>query len=199
MKVVSFRFERSVHRPEEVPRAPGPDVVFFGRSNVGKSSLINRMLGAKGLAKTSSTPGRTQSANFYRINDAVWFVDLPGYGFARAPAAVREAWRPLVEGVLRRRRERFALGVLVVDARHGFTELDVTMGQWLEDRALPFLVAGTKVDKLSGNERQTVRRSMKAAIGKAEGALGPVLVSARTGAGIREIWGHVDAALAATT
>jgi len=156
------------------------------------------MLGVKGLAKTSSTPGRTQSANFYRINDAIWFVDLPGYGFAKTPVAVRGAWRPLVEGVLRRRRGRFALGVLVVDARHGFTELDVTMGQWLEDRELRYLVLGTKADKLSGNERQSARRALVASIGEARGAIGPVLVSAKTGAGMREVWRHVDDAVAAS-
>ena len=89
VKIVSARFDRSAFRAEDEPKDPGPDVVFLGRSNVGKSSLINRLLGSRGLARTSSTPGRTQSVNFYRVNEAFWFVDLPGYGFAKVPAAVR--------------------------------------------------------------------------------------------------------------
>ena len=88
-----FRPFRPLGLPaEDEPKDPGPDIAFR-RSNVGKSSLINRLLGSRGLARTSSTPGRTQSANFYRVNEALWFVDLPGYGFAKAPAAVRQTWR----------------------------------------------------------------------------------------------------------
>jgi GTP-binding protein len=194
LKITSSRFVVSAFRPEDEPSVPGPDVVFLGRSNVGKSSLINRLLGVKGLARTSSQPGRTQSVNFYRINDACHFVDLPGYGYARVPEVVRRAWGPMVEGFLERRGERIALAFLVVDARHEPTRLDATMREWLEAHELPYLVAATKSDKLSGNGRA---RAMRAVREKLQGTpvAGPVLVSAQTGLGIRELWRYLDRAL----
>jgi GTP-binding protein len=196
LKVLSCRFECAAYRPEDEPRAPGPDVAFLGRSNVGKSSLINRLLGAKGLARTSSTPGRTQSANFYRVNDRFWFVDLPGYGYAKAPRAVVQGWGPLVEAVLERRRSRIALAVLVVDARHEPTRLDRVMRDWLEMQELPYLLAATKSDKLSGNGKARAAASLAGASGEA--AVGPpVLVSAQTGLGIRQVWARLDSALGA--
>ena len=91
MKIVSSRFERAASEPADEPRAPGPDVVFAGRSNVGKSSLINGLLGTKGLARTSGQPGRTRSVNFYRVHESCYFVDLPGYGYAKVPRAERES------------------------------------------------------------------------------------------------------------
>jgi GTP-binding protein len=197
LKITSSRFEVAAHRPEDEPRAPGPDVVFLGRSNVGKSSLINRLLGARGLARTSSQPGRTQSVNFYRVNERFNFVDLPGYGYAKVPAAVRRNWGPMVEGFLERRRERIALALLVVDARHEARELDRTMRDWLEAKRIPFLVAATKADKLSGNGRARAARAIGE--GLAGSAVGPpVLVSAQTGLGERAVWRHLDRALAAS-
>jgi GTP-binding protein len=192
VKIVSARFERSAFKVEDEPKDPGPDVVFLGRSNVGKSSLINRLLGTRALARTSSTPGRTQSVNFYRVNEAFWFVDLPGYGFAKVPPAVRRTWQGMVEGVLQRRRERIAMGVLLVDARHPPTDLDRTMRDWLEDRGLRYVVAVTKADKLSGNGRGAALREATATLGGE-----PVLASAVSGLGIREIWARLDAALKA--
>jgi transcription termination factor Rho len=135
VKIESSTFVASAYKPSDEPTRPGRQIVFLGRSNVGKSSLINILLGAKKLARTSSTPGRTQSVNFYRINDTYWFVDLPGYGFAKVPLEVREAWGPMIEGFLQRRRDDIALAVLLVDARHDPTGLDRTMGQWLETAA----------------------------------------------------------------
>ena len=190
MKIVSARFDRSAFRAEDEPKDPGPDVVFLGRSNVGKSSLINRLLGTRGLARTSSTPGRTQSVNFYRVNDAFWFVDLPGYGFAKVPPAVRRTWQGMIEGVLARRRERIVLGVLLVDARHPPTDLDRAMGSWLKERELPYVVAVTKADKLSGNGRAAARQGVASALGGE-----PILASAVTGLGVREIWTRLDTAL----
>jgi len=194
LRITSSRFEAAAYRAEDEPRAQGPDVVFLGRSNVGKSSLINRLLGARGLARTSSQPGRTQSVNFYRVNERFHFVDLPGYGYARAPAAVREAWGPLVESFLERRRARIALALLVVDARHEPGELDRTMRDWLEAKRIPYVVAATKADKLSGNGRARAARAVSRTLGGS--ALGdPVLVSARTGLGARAIWRYLDRAL----
>lgn len=191
MKIRSCRFAVSAYRPEDEPVEPGPDVVFLGRSNVGKSSLINRLLGQRGMAKTSSRPGRTQSVNFYRVNDAVWFVDLPGYGYAKVPEAVRRSWGPMVEGFLERRAKRIALALLVVDARHPPSELDRTMRDWLAARKVPYVVAATKADKLSGNGRARARKTIRAALG--DGPLGPpVLVSSDNGMGIKELWRPLD-------
>src|SRR5512139_2140478 len=138
-----------------------PEVVFLGRSNVGKSTLINRLLGVRGLARTSSTPGRTQTVNFYRVNGSHYFVDLPGYGYARAPKAIREQWGPMVEGFLERRRRAVAAAVVLVDARHAPSELDATMLRWLVDRDIPSVVVGVKADKLSGNARPKAERHLR--------------------------------------
>jgi GTP-binding protein len=194
LKITSSRFEVAAYRPADEPRAPGPDLVFLGRSNVGKSSLINRLLGAKGLARTSSRPGRTQSVNFYRVNEACNFVDLPGYGYAKVPEAVRRQWGPMVEGFLERRRTRIALALLVVDARHEPTELDRTMRDWLVARELPWLVAATKADKLSGNGRARARKAMQTGLDGSP-LTAPLLVSAESGLGIRELWRCVDQAI----
>jgi len=196
VKIVSARFERAALRAEDEPRAPGPDVVFFGRSNVGKSSLINKLLGTRGLARTSSQPGRTQSVNFYRINETCWFVDLPGYGYAKVPEAVRRSWKPMVEGCLARRRERIAVAILVVDARRSTTENDRQMQAWLDAMKLPYLVAATKWDKLSQSQRVKARQTQAEGFGGIPLVGKPLPVSAETGEGIRELWRHLDAAIA---
>lgn len=195
MKIADARFERAAVRPEDEPASRGAEVVFLGRSNVGKSSLINGLLGVKGLARTSSTPGRTQTVNFYRVNGKLLFVDLPGYGYARAPQAVRRAWGPMVESYLTRRREAIAVAIVAVDARHAPSPLDRTMLAWLVERGIPALVVGVKSDKLSGNDRAKAGRALAAALPAAEGAVAPFLVSAVTGSGMPVLWRHVDAAL----
>jgi len=197
LKITATRFEASAYRAEDEPRKQGPLAIFLGRSNVGKSSLINALLGTKNLARTSSTPGRTQSVNFYLVNDALHFVDLPGYGFAQAPEAVRASWRGLIEGFLERRTPEIAVALLIVDARHEPSDLDTVMRDWLEDRAIPYVIAATKIDKLSGNERSAAER-MVSAWGKQGSPIATVLVSARSGAGVRELWKHLDARLVPT-
>jgi len=195
LKVTSCRFECSAYRPEDEPRSSSPSVLFLGRSNVGKSSLINRLLGVRGLARTSSTPGRTQSVNFYRINERFHFVDLPGYGHANAPRSVRESWASMVEGFLERCRDRVALAILLVDARHGATKLDRVMHEWLEAQEIPYLVAATKSDKLSGNGRASARRALVRDLSGDSLVVPPILTSALTGLGVRQIWRHLDRAL----
>lgn len=195
MKVTSCRFECSAYRPEDEPRSGSPRVLFLGRSNVGKSSLINRLLGVRGLARTSSTPGRTQSVNFYKVNEKFHFVDLPGYGHANAPRSVRESWASMVEGFLERCRDRVALAILLVDARHGATKLDHVMHEWLEAQEIPYLVTATKSDKLSGNGRASARRTLEKDLSGDSLVALPILTSAVTGLGVREIWSHLDGAL----
>ena len=182
-------------QPADEPKAPGPDVVCLGRSNVGKSSLINRLLGVKNLARTSSQPGRTQSVNFYRINESWFFVDLPGYGWARVPESVRRSWKPMVEGYLDRRRPRIALALLIVDSRRDATELDLTMKHWLEAKKIEYAVVATKTDKLSASGRARVDRVLLEKFGASTVRERPILVSARTDRGLGGLWRNVDTAL----
>jgi GTP-binding protein len=197
LKIDDCRFDRAAARAEDEPRPLRGDVVFLGRSNVGKSTLINALLGTKGLARTSSTPGRTQTVNFYRVNGEHFFVDLPGYGYARAPKSVRDQWGPMVEGFLTRRRDAIALAVVLVDARHPPSDLDHTMLTWLIDRDTPCIVTGVKADKLSGNDRVKAEAALARAFPTAEGGVAPFLVSAVNGLGVKFLWHQIDAALAA--
>lgn len=192
MKIESASFLGSATRPENEPRTPGPDVLFLGRSNVGKSSLINRLLGTRGLARTSRTPGRTQTVNFYRINESFHFVDFPGYGYAKVPRRLQEGWGPMVESFLDHRKQRVRLAILLVDSRHEPTDLDRKMRDWLDWRDMPYVVVATKADKLSGNGRARATRVLEREF--ASGEL--VLASATSGLGIREIWSRLDRALA---
>jgi GTP-binding protein len=194
VRVTSATFVVSSHGPDQDPRDPGPDVLFLGRSNVGKSSLMNALLGKKGLARTSSTPGRTQSVNFFRVNDRCWFVDLPGYGYARAPVAVRKAWGPMVEDALRRRAGRVAAAILLIDARRDPAELDLTMRNWLEASEIPWIPVATKSDKLSGNGRTAARRGIDAGLTGAHRIGPPIMTSVTTGMGLRELWTRLDEA-----
>ena len=191
MKITSCRFEVSAFRPEDEPKSVEPELVFLGRSNVGKSSLINAMLGTSKLARTSSTPGRTQSVNFYRVNESFRLVDLPGYGYARVPESVRKAWGPMIEGALERRRERIVLAIHVVDARHEPTRLDQVMQAWLKAKEIPNIVTATKADKLSGNARARVARSLAARFANGP-MIPPLLVSSQTGMGIKQLWKLAD-------
>jgi len=166
-------------------------VAFLGRSNVGKSSLINALLGRKGVARTGATPGRTRQVNFFRINNACLFVDLPGYGFAKVPKATRAGWRELVEAYLNRPAPG-KLAILIVDARHTPSPLDREMLDWLEDRGLPYRVAATKSDKLSRNE---LNRSLREHVQALGGSDLLIPCSATTRAGVREVWAAIDGML----
>src|SRR5262250_1603041 len=163
MKIKSAKFVKSATSPEHYPRDGRPEIAFLGRSNVGKSSLINSLLGVRGLARTSSTPGRTQLINFFLINDAFYLVDLPGYGYARVPSEVKREWGPMVEKYLAR-RPNLVLSVLITDSRHKPTELDLQMIDWLRAKNRPFVIAATKADKLSSNElKASLTRAAEAA------------------------------------
>ena len=198
MKITSCRFEQAAGRPQDEPRFRGPCVVLLGRSNVGKSTLINRLVNATGLARTSSQPGRTQTINFYRVNESWFFVDLPGYGYAKVPVAVRRAWGPMVEGFLDRARDRIAMALLVVDARRQPVDSDLQMREWLQARRIPYVVAAVKSDKLSASERARAARALEQGFGASTGADRPVMISSRDASGIRELWKQVDTVLSAT-
>lgn len=186
MKVTSAIFVKSATSPEHYPRDGRPEIAFMGRSNVGKSSLINSLLGVRGLARTSSTPGRTQLINFFLINDAFNFVDLPGYGYARVPRDVKKLWGPMVEKYLAI-RPNLVLSILITDSRHEPTELDLLMKGWLEAREKPFIIVATKADKLSSNQ-------LRASLSRASAVLGTnelVAYSAVTGSGAARIWKEI--------
>ena len=167
MKVTSATFVKSATSPEHYPRDGRPEIAFMGRSNVGKSSLINSLLGVRGLARTSSTPGRTQLINFFSINDAFNFVDLPGYGYARVPRDVKKLWGPMVEKYLAT-RPNLVLSILITDSRHEPTELDLLMRGWLEARGKPFIIVATKADKLSSNQLRASLSRGSAVLGSNE-------------------------------
>jgi GTP-binding protein len=173
-------FINSASSPEQFPADGLPEVAFLGRSNVGKSSLINALAGKRGLAFTSNTPGRTQSINFYRIDGNFYFVDLPGYGYARVPLAAKSEWAKLIERYLRE-RSTLRLSFLILDARRGWMDKDLDLKDWLEANNHPYIVVASKIDKLNQTEQQ---RGLKAIRQYSE----PLPFSAITGRGVREIW-----------
>jgi GTP-binding protein len=147
-RITDCRFERSVYTVSQLPSDSLPQVAFAGRSNVGKSSLLNKLVGRKHLAKTSSTPGKTRSINFYLVNNRFYLVDLPGYGYAKAPASMRKEWGRLIEEYFERSGNLKGL-VLLIDCRRDPTEDDLQLLSWLSARRLPAVVVLTKADKLS--------------------------------------------------
>ncbi len=192
MIVKGCRLHVNARSAADFPTDGRPEVAFMGRSNVGKSSLINRLLGVRDLARTSKTPGRTRSIHFYRVNERIDFVDLPGYGYARVPKPMREEWRALVESYLDR-PGRPNLAVQLVDARHEPTDLDLELSDWLRSRGVPRQVVLTKADKLSANERSRVVQVAVQRLGL-KTAEGPIAVSAVTGDGIPSLWRVIDEA-----
>ncbi len=183
MKIVAAELVISAARPTQFPREPLPEIAFHGRSNVGKSSLVNSLLRQKGLAFISSTPGRTQSINFFRINRRFLFVDLPGYGYARASRALRQTWDELIESYLKGRRQ-LVVNVLIVDSRVGPTEQDLLRQQWLHSDSLPFFIVSTKADKLSKVELQkSIKHTQTLSMGAEV-----VAFSALDGTGHDKVW-----------
>ncbi len=147
MKIHSAEFLLSASTTRQFPAATLPEIAFAGRSNVGKSTLINSLLNRKKLVKTSATPGKTQLINFFKINDQFYFVDLPGYGYAKVPESVRSKWQNLVEAYLSE-RETLRNVVLIIDCRHNPTLLDRQLLEWLEYYQRPSLIVASKIDKL---------------------------------------------------
>jgi len=189
VKVLSAAFVKSATKPSEYPPGNLPEVAIAGKSNVGKSSLINTLVNRKNLAKTSSEPGRTQTLNFFRVNEKLSLVDLPGYGFAKAPLEARRAWKPMVETYLQT-REAIRLVILILDSRRGLSPDDSTLLDWLEYHEIPALIVLTKADKLSQFERARQKKGL-AAVPLLEGR--PLLFfSALTGEGKDEVWSLIQ-------
>ncbi|MEK6299613.1 MAG: ribosome biogenesis GTP-binding protein YihA/YsxC [Acidobacteriota bacterium] len=187
MRVKSAKFIKSATLPEHYPRDGRPEIAFLGRSNVGKSSLMNSLLGVRGLARTSSTPGRTQLINFFLINEAFYFVDLPGYGYARVPSDVKREWGPMVEKYLATRLN-LVLSIVITDSRHEPTKLDLQMIDWLQAKDKPLIIIATKADKLSGNQMRA-----KISRGSAVNENKLIAYSAVTRMGADRIWKEITA------
>lgn len=185
MRINSAEFVVGAVATADRPSDGHPEVAFAGRSNVGKSSLINRLVQRKALARTSSTPGKTQQLNYYHINNELYLVDLPGYGYVQGGANLRQRLGKMTESYLRQREELRAI-VQLLDARHGPTELDQVMIDWLRASAKPFLLVFTKSDKLSKGKLEKQLERLES-----EGGLAGLLFttfSAVKGSGREDIW-----------
>jgi GTP-binding protein len=158
VRTSSARFVKSAKQASDFPRDRKPEIAFCGRSNSGKSSLLNVLTNTRGLARTSASPGRTQLINFFLVDESTYYVDLPGYGFAKVPKGIREAWGKMVEGYLRN-REQLKLAILLVDSRIPPMQSDQVMKEWLDHFGIPSLVALTKCDKISRNELSQALRT----------------------------------------
>lgn len=153
MKFIDIKFLLSVHNLSQLPPPGVPEIAFAGRSNVGKSSLINKLVGRKGLVKVSGRPGKTQGLNFFDLAGSAYFVDLPGYGFAQVSKGMQDGWQSLITSYLET-RETLCCVVVIMDIRHGAKVQDSQLIAWLKQAGIPFLPVYTKADKLSGNARE---------------------------------------------
>ncbi len=193
MQVRTVRFLKSGTSPRHYPPPDLPEIAFAGRSNVGKSSLINALVNRKGLAKTSNTPGRTQVLNFFLVNETLYITDLPGYGYARAPEAVRRSWGPMVETYLRERKNLRAV-LLLLDIRREPNDDDLSLWEWLKTYSIPCLVVLTKADKLPRGQVAARRRAVSGLLGLDMGAVTPF--STKTGEGRAELWQGIQRQMA---
>jgi len=190
MKVVSATFVKSAMRPEEYPRNGRPEVAFAGRSNVGKSSLLNTLLNRKGLAKTSKTPGKTRAVNFFDVNGKIYFVDLPGYGFAKVSKAMQAAWQDVITSYLVGRAP-LKLAVHLIDSRHPPTPRDHDLLELLDRAKSPTIIVATKVDKLKRNQRDRLEKIFRAELDLDDDVL-IIPFSSVTGEGKLPLWNVID-------
>lgn len=190
MKIISTDFVKSAFAREHWATGGLPEIAFLGRSNVGKSSLLNSLLGRKGLARTSNTPGRTQSINFFLINERFYFVDLPGYGYAKVSKAMRQDWGKMAEEYLAQ-REELVLSIQLIDSRHAPTALDIQLYEWLEFHQKSYIVVATKADKLTSNKLTKSLREIKQAMPAGQ----IISYSSTTGKGRDELWREIEDAL----
>lgn len=187
MKILSAEFIISAAHPKQFLRDGKPQIAFAGRSNVGKSSLINALLHRKNLVKTSATPGKTQLVNYFLVNREFYFVDLPGYGYAKAPRAVVDEWAPLIEACLRESPDLRAV-VVLLDIRRLPDARDRRLVEWLGNYGIPAVFVLTKADKLN---RQEITRARKQVATSLDLRSELIVTSARSGAGMNEVWRSV--------
>jgi GTP-binding protein len=188
LKVDNAEFIRSAHGSGDYLRDGRPEIAFAGRSNVGKSSLLNRLLGRKSLARTSSTPGRTQAVNYFLVNRRFYFVDLPGYGYAKAAKDARREWAARVAGYFQEGPPEAV--VLLVDGKVGATPLDLQAYQYLAGLRAAIVVAATKIDQIPRGRWASAVQEVRKALGLDE-AVPVIPVSARSGEGVKELWSAI--------
>jgi GTP-binding protein len=189
MHVKSAEFVKSAVKPDQYPRPEFPEVAFAGRSNVGKSSLINQLVNRRSLVKTSSMPGRTQLINFFLVNGSLSLVDLPGYGYARVPEAVKKTWGPMVEAYIANRPCLKAV-VLLIDIRRTPKSEEFSLMDWLQHNQIPTILVLTKADKLSKTEQGKQLKLTAEILGVSAEDL--VLFSAKSGLGKADVWELID-------
>lgn len=187
---MEVEFLKSAFDPAHYPPPDKPEVAFAGRSNVGKSSLINVLVNRRGLARTSSRPGRTQALNFFLVNRRLYMVDLPGYGYARVPAKVKASWGPMVETYLSSRANLKAV-VTILDVRREPAKGDLDLLGWLKDYGVPAVLVLTKADKLSRNQAFSRAKAIGREIERGPTS-DPILFSARTKQGRDELWDQIE-------
>jgi GTP-binding protein len=186
MKISSVTYVGSFRLLQQLPKKRLPEIAFAGRSNVGKSSLLNCLVQRKNLARTSSTPGKTRSLNYYAVADALYLVDLPGYGYAHVPRQERQEWKKLLESYFE--NNSFLQGVvLIVDSRHPLSPLDQEMIAWLSRLQLPTLAVATKIDRLPRSQAQHRLQLLEQEI-RQLGVEGLIPFSAVTKQGRKELW-----------
>jgi GTP-binding protein len=183
-------FLKSAFKEDDWPTDSRPEIAFLGRSNVGKSSLINSLLSVRGLARTSSTPGRTQSLNFFVVNDQIRFVDFPGFGYARVPREIKSSWGEMATSYLAKRRQ-LVLSIHIVDSRHEPTKQDLQLHEWLDESNKPRLIVATKSDKLSNNE---LKKNLEH-IARVLNNDSVLAYSAKSGRGRDELWRAIKSAI----
>ena len=193
MRVTEAEFVKSAIEPRALPKDGRPEIAFVGRSNVGKSSLMNHLLGRRGLAKTSATPGKTQLLNYFSINRRYYFVDLPGYGFAKVPKAVKDRWARVVTDYLTN-RVPLELVVVLVDSRHKPSPLDVELLELLDAAERPAVVVATKADKLKSSQRARQLKALREGLGLDVDAL-LIPYSTVDNRGRKELWAVLDEVL----
>jgi GTP-binding protein len=195
MNIKDAEFAISVAHAAQLPKEGLPQIAFCGRSNVGKSSLINSLLNRRNLAKTSNSPGKTRLLNFFRLvptesKPPFYFVDLPGYGYAKVSQQEREHWRQLIENYFQKSKELRGV-IALIDSRHGPLESDLELLAWLADLRQRVVVVATKADKLSNKQRVEREREIKASLGHLP-IVGMLFYSSITALGRKELWRYVN-------
>ncbi len=182
-------FVISAHALKQLPEPDLPEIAFAGRSNVGKSSLINKLVNRRKLVKVSARPGKTQSLNYFLVKDSLYLVDLPGYGFAKVPKTVKGLWHTLIASYIES-RDSLNCVVVIIDIRHPLKALDRELVTWLKDIGVGFLLVYTKLDKIPRGKRQKHATALDAGLG-----IGPeerVLFSAKTGEGLENLISNLE-------
>lgn len=191
MKIATVEFIKSAPSLKDCPAGDLPEIALAGRSNVGKSSFLNKIVNRKKIAKVSNTPGRTQALNYFLINSAFYLVDLPGYGYAKVPLSIRGQWGQAIENYLLK-RENLKAVVQLLDIRHTPSSQDVSLYEWLTAHNIPPILVATKADKIPRGQLAKNIKAINNALGLKPGNR-PVIFSSQTGQGVDEAWGAMGA------